>query len=49
VFEPDGTWLGQVEIPPRVSTMVRRGDLVWGVGYDEDDVATVRRYRIVWR
>ena len=49
VFEPDGRYLGQVRIPPRVSTIARRGDTVWAVAYDEDDVATVRRYRIVWR
>jgi hypothetical protein len=49
VFEPDGTYLGQVQVPPRVSTVVRRGDYVWGVAYGEDDVASVKRYRIVWK
>jgi hypothetical protein len=49
VFEADGTYLGQVQIPPRVSTVVRRGDYVWGVEFDEDDVQRVVRYRIVWR
>jgi hypothetical protein len=49
VFEPNGTYLGQVQTPAGVSTFVRRGDYVWGVAYDEDDVATVKRFRIVWR
>jgi hypothetical protein len=49
VFEPDGTFLGQVRIPPKVATAVRRGDHVWGVAYDEDDVPSVKRYRIVWK
>lgn len=49
VFETDGTYLGQVRIPPRVSTVVRRGDYVWGVEFDEDDVQRVVRFRIVWK
>jgi len=49
VFEPDGAYLGRIEIPPRISTVVRRGDYVWGVEYDEDDIPHVKRYRIVWR
>ncbi|MGH7471006.1 MAG: 6-bladed beta-propeller [Longimicrobiales bacterium] len=49
VFESSGTYLGQVQVPARVSTMVRRGDYVWGVAFDENDVASVKRYRIVWR
>jgi hypothetical protein len=49
VYEPDGTWLAQVEIPPRVSTGVRRGDHVWGIELDEDDVQRIVRYRIAWR
>jgi hypothetical protein len=48
VFEPDGTYLGQVEVPPRVWTVARRGDHVWAVAYDENDVAYVKRYRIAW-
>ncbi|HKS04678.1 MAG TPA: hypothetical protein VJR92_00060 [Gemmatimonadaceae bacterium] len=49
VFEPSGAFIGSVEIPPGVSTVVRRGDYVWGVAYDEDDVAFVKRYRINWK
>ena len=41
--------LGRVQVPPRVSTVYRRGDYVWGVAYDDDDVATVKRFRINWR
>ena len=49
VFEPNGAYVGQVQVPPRVSTAVRRGNYVWGVAFDEDDVASVKRYRVVWR
>jgi hypothetical protein len=49
VFEPSGTYLGQVQVPPRTTVAVRKGDLVWAVAYDEDDVQTLKRYRIMWR
>ena len=48
-IEPDGTYLGQVEVPAGVVSFVRRGDQVWGVEFDEDDVPRVARYRIAWR
>jgi hypothetical protein len=48
VFEPDGRYLGQVRVPARVSTVVRRGDHVWAVAFDEDDVPRIKRYRIGW-
>ena len=31
VYEPDGTYLGEVHVPPRTTLMVIRGDTVWGV------------------
>ena len=49
VFEPTGFYVGQVEVPPRVSTVLRRGDYVWAVAFDDEDVARVKRYRIAWR
>ena len=49
VFEPSGVYIGQVRIPPRTTVAVRRGDHVWAVVFDEDDVASVKRYRIAWR
>jgi hypothetical protein len=49
VFEPSGAYVGQVEIPPRVMPVVHRGDFIWAVAFDADDVASVKRYRIVWR
>ena len=49
VFEPNGVFLGQVQIPARTTILARRGDHLWGVSYDDDDVATVKRFRIVWR
>jgi hypothetical protein len=49
VFEPTGTFIGSVEMPPKVTPMAMRGDQVWGVAKDDDDVQFVRRYRIVWK
>lgn len=49
VFEPEGRYLGQVQVPARVSSVVRRGDHIWGVAYDEDDVPRIKRYRIAWK
>lgn len=48
VFEPDGRYLGQVGVPPKVSSVVRRGDQIWAVAYDADDVPRIKRYRIAW-
>ena len=49
VFEPDGRYLGQVQVPARVSSVVRRGDAVWAVAFDAEDVPRIKRYRIAWR
>jgi hypothetical protein len=49
IFEADGKYVGQVQVPARVSSVLRRGDQVWAVAYDEDDVSTVKRYRIRWQ
>lgn len=49
VYEPDGQYLGQVQVPAKVSSVVRRGDQVWAIAYDDDDVPRIRRYRIAWR
>jgi hypothetical protein len=49
VFEPDGRYIGQAETPARFSSVVRRGDQVWGVSVDADDVPRIKRYRIDWR
>ena len=49
VFEPSGAYIGRVEIPPRVVLAAMSGDQVWGVAYNQDDVAFVKRYRIRWR
>jgi hypothetical protein len=49
VFEPDGAFLGEVELPPKVTPMVMRGDVVWAVAKDADDVQFIRRYHITWK
>ena len=49
VFEPSGTYLGQVRVPAGVTLLYRKGDFAWGTALDEFDVATVKRFRIVWR
>ena len=49
VFEPDGRYLGQVQVPGRVSSVLRRGDQVWAVAFDSEDVPRIKRYRIAWK
>jgi hypothetical protein len=43
VFEPDGTYLGEVHLPPRTNAMVFRGDTIWGVRRGELDEEYVVR------
>ncbi len=47
VFEPDGVFLGRLELPPKATVFVRRGDQVWGTVRDEDNVPFIVRWRIV--
>lgn len=49
VFEPDGQYLGQVQTPAGVSSILRKGDRVWGVALGDDDVPRLKRYRIAWK
>ena len=47
VFEADGSFLGSVKLPPRVSVSVFRGDHVWGVRRGEFDESYVVRLHLV--
>ena len=47
VFEADGSYLGRVSMPPRATIRAMRGDTVWGVATDDDDVPYIVRWRIV--
>jgi len=47
VFEPDGTYLGSVRMPPRTELSVMRGDKVWGVREGREGENQVVRFRIV--
>jgi hypothetical protein len=49
VFEPDGRYLGRLTRPANVSLFRMTRDRAWGTVRDDDDVAVVRRFRIVWR
>lgn len=49
VFEPDGTYLAQIRLPPGTSLSVLRGEHVWGVRQDESGAVRVVRFRIVPR
>lgn len=46
VFEPDGRYLGRIAVPREVSIFVARGNQVWGVMRDADDLPTVVRMRV---
>jgi hypothetical protein len=48
VYEPSGTYVGQVRVPERVDPLVMRGDHVWAVTCSADDVPSLGRYRITW-
>lgn len=46
VFEPDGRYLGRIIAPRTFGLYVMKGNLVWGVMRDENDVPTVVKMRI---
>jgi hypothetical protein len=48
IFEPDGKYIGQFEVPHGMRVMFVRGELVWVVVRDNVDVEYVKKYRIVW-
>jgi hypothetical protein len=52
VFESDGAFLGRVVMPygirPYQPTTVMKGDRIWCVVLDEDDVEVIRCYRVNW-
>jgi len=47
VFEPDGTYLGEVRFPMRISPLVVRGDTAWAVRRGEFDEQYIVRLVIV--
>ncbi|MEX2283759.1 MAG: hypothetical protein WEE89_14835 [Gemmatimonadota bacterium] len=49
VFEPDGTYVGQVAVPDGIYLESVRGDVAWGYTRGEEDVPYVVRYRIAWK
>jgi hypothetical protein len=46
IVDRDGRIAGEVQVPPGVQLRYARGEQVWAVAYDEDDVPTLVRYRI---
>ncbi|MBX3133060.1 MAG: 6-bladed beta-propeller [Gemmatimonadaceae bacterium] len=46
VFSPEGRLLGRVKFPPRTSFNRARGNWVWGLQRDEDDVERAVRMRV---
>jgi hypothetical protein len=46
VFDPDGTFLGRVAMPPRTNIVRMRGDHVWAITRDSLDVEQIVRYRV---
>jgi hypothetical protein len=47
VFEPDGTYLFQVELPGNTFVAVARGTNIWCIARDESGVERIKRYRLV--
>lgn len=48
VFEPDGTYVGRVQLPYDLRLVRFKGDRIWAVARDEFDVEYVKRYRVRW-
>ena len=48
IFDAEGGYLGQVQVPAGVSVMLRRGNQAWGYAIGDDDVPRIKRYRINW-
>jgi hypothetical protein len=55
VFDASGRYLSAVRFPDGMRPgelngrqFAARNDIVWAITYDDDDVPTVRRYRVVW-
>ncbi len=46
VFEPDGTYLGQVRVPKGTRVMLARGETAWGTRVGEDGELLVVRLRV---
>lgn len=46
VYEPDGTYLGRVVASRLFTPYAMRGDFVWGVLRDADDVPSIAKMRI---
>lgn len=46
VYSADGALLGRVKVPPRTTVLRVRGDLVWGISRNEDDVEFATRFRV---
>jgi hypothetical protein len=49
VYEPGGVYLGRVRVPDNVQLKSMRGDTVWGVTTDDDDVPSATRFRVAWK
>jgi hypothetical protein len=49
VFEPAGTYLGRVMFPASATPVLMRGDEVWCSFRNEDDVISLRKYRVRWQ
>lgn len=47
VFDPDGAWLGQVEVPPQLRLEHIGGDYAIGIWRYEDDTKDVRVYELI--
>ena len=46
VFQPDGRYLGRITASRLFRPYVMKGNTVWGVMLDEDDVPTIVKMRI---
>lgn len=47
VFEPDGRYIGTVTAARNIDIRATRGDFAWAISYDEDDVPTLVKLKVV--
>jgi hypothetical protein len=49
IFEPTGEFLGRLSLPTGAGLVVSRGNEIWCVVRDDNDVASLRKYRVRWQ
>lgn len=49
VFDPDGSYIGRLDLPASTTPASLRGNTLWATYRDPDGVNYLRRYNVIWR